>query len=266
MSDTIQNEEYQAEYNKAMQALESAADGKQPEVITEPAKEEPQPTVETTEEPKADDPLELKKQLETLQAELSARDKALKDTQRAFHQRSEEAARLRREQEKLARKRPELLDSVPELEEVVKHVVHDARESEQERYQQTNQAAIVAVQEALPEAAQWLADPEFMQAMEARREAVGAHVFDLDPRVMVRELTAEKLARDKAAFESQKQAAIDAARRDFEKQAKAKASMTMPGAAAGAGRVTSVKGLSADDVMNMSDAEFKRLQSKTLGF
>lgn len=259
MSDTTQSEEYQVEYNKAMQELESAANGEKPEPTTEAVKEEPQPTVETTEEQKADDPLELKKQLEAAQ-------KALKDTQRAFHQRSEEAARLRREQEKASRKRPELLDSVPELEEVVKHVVHDARETEQERYQQANLAAIEAVQEALPQAEQWLADPEFTKAMRARREAVGAHVFDLDPRVMVRELTAEKLARDKAAFESQKQAAIDAARRDFEKQAKAKASMTMPGAAPGAGRVTSVKGLSADDVMNMSDAEFKRLQSKTLGF
>ncbi len=265
MSDTT-SEEYQAEYDKAMQELESAAEGNKPEVTTEQAKEEqPAATVETT-EAKPDDPLELKKQLESMQAELAARDKALKDTQRAFHQRSEEAARLRREQEKATRKRPELLDSVPELEEVVRHVVHDAQESEAERYQATNQAAIVAVQEALPEAAQWLADPEFMKAMEARREAVGAQLFDLDPRVMVRELTAERLARDKASFESQKQAAIEAARRDFEKQAKAKASMTMPGAAPGAGRVTSVKTLSADDVMNMSDADFKRLQSKTLGF
>lgn len=264
MSDTT--EEYQAEYNKAMQELESAAEGKQPEATTEPVKEDAPAATAEQAEVKQDDPLELKKQLEAMQAELAARDKALKDTQRAFHQRSEEAARLRREQEKASRKRPELLETVPELEDVVRHVVHDARESEAEDYQKSYESAITAVREALPEAAAWLQDPEFMKAMEARREAVGAQVFDLDPRVMVRELTAEKLARERAAFELQKQAAIEAARRDFEKQSKAKSSMTMPGAAPGAGRVTSVKGLSAEDVMNMSDAEFKRLQSRTLGF
>lgn len=264
---------YQTEYDTAMAALDAAAEGKQPEVTTAAVEAEPEavveaatPEVQEPVTPAADDPLELKRQLEEMRAQIASNDKALKDTQRAFHERSAELARVRREQQLAQRQTPELLESIPELADAIRHVQQGDVESKQQSYEDTHQAAIVAVQDALPEAGQWLADPDFMKAMEARRESVGAEKFDLDPRVMVRELTAEKLARERSSFEAQKQAAIDAARKDFEKAAKAKSSMTMPGASAGSGRVTSTGALTAADIENMSDAAFKRLQAKTLGF
>ena len=271
MSDT--NDTYQTEYDTAMAALDAAAEGTKPDVTTAAVEAVPDAAVEATPAavqepatPAADDPLELKRQMEEMRAQIASKDKALKDTQSAFHKRSEELARVKREQQLAQRQTPELLETIPELADAIRHVQQGDVESRQQSYEETNQAAIVAVQDALPEVGQWLADPDFMKAMEARREAVGAEKFDLDPRVMVREITAEKLARERSSFESQKQAAIEAARKDFEKTAKAKASMTMPGASAGAGRVTSTGALTASDIENMSPEAFKRLQAKTLGF
>ena len=263
MSDNT--EEYQAEYDKAMAELEATANGKEPEATTAQA-EEPEP--ETTDEQQeaaheVDEVAELRRQLEEARKEAEAKAKALSDTQRWAH----ENARRLKEMERQAAPKPEILQSIPELEEAVKYVTKTSAEQEQETRQQSYEQALGIVFNAHPDAPELLrSDPEFYKAMKARRETVGAEKFDTDPLVMIREITAEKLARAKRLAEAEKLSAIEAARKEAEAKAKAKASMTMPGAAAGASRTPSSGSMSADDVWNMSPEAFRKWQSKVTGF
>jgi hypothetical protein len=253
--------EYQAEYDKAMNELEAAADGKEPEVTTAVASEPKQD--ETTSEI-VDDPVEeLRKQLEEARKALEAREKALQDTQRWAH----ENARKLKEYERHNRATPELLKEIPELVDAVRYVQQTSAEDEQEQRQIAYEQSIATVFEAHPDAPELLRnDKDFFEAMNRRREAVGPEKFDTNPSVMIREITAEKLDRVKRMAEADKQAAVDAARRDAEKAARAKSGMAMPGAAAGASRSTSTKGMSPDDVWSMSPEEFRRMTSKVTGF
>lgn len=267
MSDTT-NAEYQAEYDKAMAELDAAAEGKAPEATTvtaaEPEASEAAATqAQTPAEQQVSEVDELRRQLEEARKEAEAKAKALSDTQRWAH----ENARRVKEMERQSRQKPELLQQIPELEDAVKFVSQTNAEVEQEARQQSYEASLNIVFSAHPDAPELLRnDPEFLKAMEARRESVGAETFDTNPVVMIREITAEKLARAKRQADADKQVAIEAARKDAEAKAKAKASMTMPGAASGASRTPSSSAMSADDVWKMSAEDFRRMQSKVTGF
>lgn len=278
-------ESYEEQYQKAWDELDAAAEGKQPETTTatEVAPEETsddtaqardeQGRFAATEQKSAEEA--EKEELARIKADLEKAQKALQDTQRWGHEKAQEAARLRREQEqaKLAQQKPELLASIPELEGAVDHVLAArlAREQEdaekaQQQYQERFQQNLHMVVSVIPEVPELLKDPDFYAAMEKRREAVGAEKFDLDPALMLREISAEKQARERLAWEAQQQAAIEAARKDAEKQARAKASMAMPGASTGAARTPSAKALTPEDVWNMSEEDFRRMTSKVTGF
>ena len=260
MSDTPEKT-YDELYAEEMARLEAADAEKATTTETkEPIKTAEDVVQQTQEEQKPDPNAEWQRKLDELNAQLQAKDKALRDTQAWGHENARRAKELERSQVK----KPQLLEEMPELADVVRHVNQENAENAQASYQQRNEQAIALVSKSMPDLHQLLSDPDFYKAMENRRNAVGAMEFDLDPAVMIRELTAEKEARNAAKFESQKQAALEAARKDYEKQSRSKSSMTMPGAASGAGRTA--KDLSYDDVMNMSDADFKRMQSKALGY
>lgn len=271
-------ESYEEQYQKAWDELDAAAEGAKPETTTaEPEKTEeaaPEPEPTTSEETKVEEET-VEQKYARLQAEYEKAQKALQDTQRWGHEKAAEAARLKREQEqaKLAQQKPELLASIPELEGAVDHVLAArlAREQEdaekaQQQYQERFQQNLHMVVSVIPEVPELLKDPDFYAAMEKRREAVGAEKFDLDPALMLREISAEKQARERLAWEAQQQAAIEAARKDAEKQARAKASMAMPGASTGAARTPSAKALTPEDVWNMSEEDFRRMTSKVTGF
>ena len=117
------------------------------------------------------------------------------------------------------------------------------------------------VVEAIPDVPALLNDESFKNAMIARRDAIGAEKFDTNPSIMIREINAEKHAR----FQAQQEVAINAAKAEFAKTQKAKSSMSMPTGAIASNKASS-KDMSYADVMNMSDAEFKAMQNKTLGY
>lgn len=273
---------YQEQYQEAWDKMDAADEGKQPEPTTakpeasaaveQPRDEQGRFTAAEAEKPAAVD--NAQQQMAAMKAELEKAQKALQDTQRWGHQKAEEAARLRREHEQAQRaaKKPELLQSIPELEGAVDHVLAEriahsqqmaeqAAQQEQERFEQN----MSIVMQAHPDVTDLLKDQEFLSAMENRRKTIGEEKFDSNPALIIREVTAEKLDRAKRVFDAERATAIEAARKDAEKQAKAKASMTMPGAAPG-GRVPASKDLTPEEINNMSTEDFRRMQARVTGF
>lgn len=254
-------QEYNAAYDAEMERLNSTDEGtKQPEpTIEQPQVEaDPVPQVETPQE------VDYKAKWEEAQAAIAAKEKALADTQRWGHENAKKVKEFERSQ----RARPALLDDIPELADVVNYAIEDLHEKHQtlqeqqiQHLEQRQQQALDMVIEAIPDVPALLNDESFKNAMIARRDAIGADKFDTNPSIMIREINAEKHAR----FQAQQEVAINAAKAEFAKTQKAKSSMSMPTGAIASNKASS-KDMSYADVMNMSDAEFKAMQNKTLGY
>lgn len=263
---STEQQDYDAAYDAEMERLnstdESATTPTTTIEATPQAEAEPVAQVETAQE------VDYKAKWEEAQAAIAAREKALADTQRWGH----ENAKKLKELERAQRARPALLDDIPELADVVNYAIEDLHEKHQTLQEQQNQSlqqraqqALDMVIEAIPDVPQLLNDESFKNAMIARRDAIGAEKFDSNPSIMIREINAEKYARFGKELEAKQQAAIEAARAEFAKSQKAKSSMSMPTGAIASNKASS-KDMSYADVMNMSDAEFKAMQNKTLGY
>ena len=258
---STEQQEYDSAYDAEMERLNSADEGtNKPEPTTEQPQAEAEPVakVETPQE------VDYKAKWEEAQAAIAAKEKALADTQRWGHENAKKVKEFERSQ----RARPALLDDIPELADVVNYAIEDLHEKHQtlqeqqaQHLEQRTQQALDMVIEAIPDVPALLNDESFKNAMIARRDAIGAEKFDVNPSIMIREINAEKHAR----FQAQQEVAINAAKAEFAKTQKAKSSMSMPTGAIASNKASS-KDMSYADVMNMSDAEFKAMQNKTLGY
>ena len=258
---STEQQEYDSAYDAEMERLNSTDSGTNtPEPTIEQQQVEAQPVakVETAQE------VDYKAKWEEAQAAIAAKEKALADTQRWGHENAKKVKEFERSQ----RARPALLDDIPELADVVNYAIEDLHEKHQtlqeqqiQHLEQRTQQALDIVVEAIPDVPALLNDESFKNAMIARRDAIGAEKFDTNPSIMIREINAEKHAR----FQAQQEVAINAAKAEFAKTQKAKSSMSMPTGAIASNKASS-KDMSYADVMNMSDAEFKAMQNKTLGY
>lgn len=247
--------EYQAAYDEAMQRLEA---GEKP---TAPAKaESAEPAAEpTTSTEEQQTTAETPDRFAELEAKLARQEKALKDTQRAMHQKAQELADMKRarEAEIRAANKPQILDANPGLEEAIRHVaqVPATPETDHAQMQAIWEEAVTG---ALPELNELIKDKAFEEAAHARREELGADWNN--PVVAIRELSAlsRRFAVEKATA---------AAKADYEKRQKELSAMRAPG---GSGRspATSdrVNGKTADDVWKMSPKEFAAEQRRVLGY
>lgn len=258
---STEQQEYDSAYDAEMERLNSTEPGTntpEPTIEQPQAEAEPVAKVETAQE------VDYKAKWEEAQAAIAAKEKALADTQRWGHENAKKVKEFERSQ----RARPALLDDIPELADVVNYAIEDLHEKHQtlqeqqiQHLEQRQQQALDIVVEAIPDVPALLNDESFKNAMIARRDAIGADKFDTNPSIMIREINAEKHAR----FQAQQEVAINAAKAEFAKTQKAKSSMSMPTGAIASNKASS-KDMSYADVMNMSDADFKAMQNKTLGY
>jgi hypothetical protein len=258
---SVNDEEYQKEYDKAAAELEAAAqattargaDGKftkaEPtEVTPEPEKK---PEAEPAKEEEADPLAELRARVEKAE-------KIAKDNQAWATRLAQERAQERREREAAERERakPAILDANPELADAIRYVAHDPAPQQQEATRQQDWQ--IAIEKVHPGIFDKTIDPELEQALTERFKAVGPDIQD--PLVAIREITAEKLAYTERQIG--KRFAAEAA-----KQAKVSA-MTVPGAGAGGGARTAPDAALAEveRIKNMSDAEFAKEVKRVKGF
>lgn len=241
---SVEDTEYQVEYDKAAAELE-AADVKpveleaKPEPTIEPEKVEVDPLVE-------------------IRARLEKAEKVAKDNQAWATRSAQEAAQLRREREAehRAATKPAILDNNPELADAIRHVVSDpsARNQEQDNHSKWQST----VDKAHPGIFSTDIDPELETALMTRLTALGDDARD--PLIAIREITAEKLAfterqvGKRFAAESAKLAQ--------------KSAMSVPGAGAGGGRQAAPDAALAEvqRFQNMTDAEFQKEVRRVKGY
>lgn len=191
---SVEDTEYQKEYDKAAAELEAAAqattarsaDGKF-------AKAEPVATPEPTPEPVKEEPAKVEDPLAEIKARLEKAEKMAKDNQAWATRASQEAAQLRKEREQRQREaaKPAILDANPELADAIRYVAHDPAP---QRAAEDRQAQMVSiVEKAHPGIFSNDADPELVDAIAKRIEALAPEERQ-DPFVFIREITAEKLA------------------------------------------------------------------------
>jgi hypothetical protein len=259
----VNQEEWQAEYDKEAAKLDEAAkattpraaDGKFAKAEPDPVKEpepkpepvaEPEPVkTEAAKEPEPDPFAEMKARLEKAE-------KALKDTQAWGTKNAQELAAIRKERERQAT-RPAILDANPELEQAIKYVV-PVQEINPEQVRQNEWRQIVET--AHPGIFDTDIDPELEKAVLARFDGLGG--AQSDPLIAIREITAEKLAF--AERQLGKRLIAETAK------ANQKSAMSVPGAGSGgAHKATVDSDLEAVNRINsMSSAEFERERQKAL--
>ena len=247
--------EYQAAYEAEMKRLET---GEQP---TAPAKAEPtaEPAASTISEGEQQTTeSEQPDRFAELEAKLARQEKALKDTQRAMHQKAQELADLKRQREAEVRaaNKPPVLDANPGLEDAIRYVAQPAQAEPSP--QNLDQLWFSAVSGAIPDIDTLLADKDFEKAAYAKREELGADEWK-NPVVAIRELNA--IARRFAV-----EKATAAAKADYAKQQKELSTMRVSG---GSGRdpATSdrVNGKTAEDVWAMNSKDFEAERRRVLG-
>lgn len=253
--------EYQAEYDKEMKRLEAEAGANtdkkvdKPDTTTSKADDKAD---EKTAEKKADDA-----KTETA-AELTARvekaEKALKDTQRWGHENAARVKRLEKEAEdrKHAAKRPEILDANPQLEEAIKHVA-GTKADEKPPQEQWFESVTVAI----PDVNTLLGDKDFYAQAAAKKAELGSE-WD-NPLIAIRELSA---MRTEHLSKQNVQAAVEAARKDFEVKSKKRTAMEVPGGSGGkdASTTTSKEDEEVKRFRTMSTADLNKERSRVLGY
>ena len=247
--------EYQAAYEAEMKRLET---GEQPSttVKAEPVAEPAASTISEGEQQTTES--EQPDRFAELEAKLARQEKALKDTQRAMHQKAQELADLKRQREAEVRaaNKPPVLDANPGLEDAIRYVAQPAQAEPSP--QNLDQLWFSAVSGAIPDIDTLLADKDFEKAAYAKREELGADQWQ-NPVVAIRELSA--IARRFAV-----EKATAAAKADYAKQQKELSTMRVSG---GSGRdpATSdrVNGKSAEDYHTMSAKDFEAERRRVLG-
>jgi hypothetical protein len=265
---SVNDEEYQKEYDKAAAELDAAAqattargpDGKfakvEPATVETPAAAEAVQPAATVEEPaKVEEPDALAE----LRARVEKAEKIAKDNQAWATRMAQEAAQLKREREQAAREaaKPAILDANPELADAIRFVANDPAPQQQEALR--HQAWQTAIEKVHPGIFDKSIDPDLEKAIRTRFDAIGPAVQD--ELEAIRVITEEKLAFNERQIG--KRFAAEAA-----KQAKVSA-MTVPGAGAGGGsaRVPPDAALAeVERIKNMSDADFAREVKRVKGF
>lgn len=261
---TVEQTEYQKEYDAAAAALEAAAqattargaDGKfakaEPVIKDEPKADEPVKEVAVEEVAKPDPIAELTARVE--KAEKVARDNHAWATKV-----SQEAAQLRKEQQQREREatKPTILDANPELADAIRYVANDPAPKEQQEDAQAKWHAMV--DKAHPGIFSTSIDPELEKSLVTRLSALNEDARS-DPLVVIREITEEKLAF--AERQIGKRFAAESA-----KQAQ-KSAMSVPGAGAGGGVKTAPDAALAEvqRIQSMSDADFAKEVRKAKGY
>jgi len=265
----VNDEEYQAAYDKAAAELDAAAsattargsDGKfakvAPATVETPAVAEVVEPTATAEEPAKEE--EKEDPIAALTARLEKAEKIAKDNQAWATKMAQERAAEKRAREAAEREaaKPAILDANPELAEAIRYVAQDpAPQAKEEVRQQEWQTAIERVHPGIFDKS---IDPELEKALTERFKAVGPEIQDA--LIAIREITAEKLAFTERQVG--KRFAAEAA-----KQAKVSA-MSVPGAGAGGGssRVAPDTALAeVERIKNMSDADFAKEVRRVKGF
>ncbi len=256
MTDAEQKE-YDAAYQAEMDKLSAAAGPETPITDADPAPE--------TKDPLKTDPAAEDGDAETtearftrLEAELASTSKALKDTKTWATKNAAEVKRLRKEQDERERaaNRTQVLDDNPGLEEAIRHV-SGARPAEAAEDATQTWADTVAT--ALPDLDALLEqNPELRTKAGALAQTLGADWSN--PIIAIRELGRLQREHERAVTST---AAQDAARRDFQQKGQKKTAMQMPtgSAARPAPKPDAVK-----EMEDMSDADFKKMRAKVLGY
>ena len=250
--------EYDEAYKKEMERLEAEAGKKD-------AKATPDKTTsEVKAEAKADDDKtesaeEIKARLEKAEGDLKAAQKAIKDTQRWGHRNAEEVARLKKEADERKRRESFADDAVlkanPGLEDAIKRVAGTREETKPAPQEQWLQS----ISKAIPDVETLLADQAFFAKAKEKQVELGPD-WD-DPFVAIRELSELKVAHQS---EKRVQAAVEAARKDFEAKAKKRTAMEVPGGSGGKDATDK-----PDDVtkwQTMTKEEFAKARSKVMGY
>lgn len=264
----MQDEAYQREYDEALAKLEAGTSPEniipkpteaepkvaEPEVKPEPVAEQKPEAVEPEQKQAEPDPVE------ELRIKLEKTEKALKDTQAWGTKNAQRLREIEQERERQQREanKPAILEQTPELEEAIRYVTHDPAQEQAEqaaRQQQQFQQIVEAVHPGiftLPDS------DELVQALVARKSA-SAEDWN-DPLVMIREISAEKLAHTERQLMKKYEA-------DRQKAAQ-KSAMSVPGAGASSVNTqpNDPQKEAADRYQSMSSAEFEKERRRVLGY
>jgi len=265
MSDLTPEEQYQKEYNEAMEAMDAAAAGKT--VPTPAAAAEPKPVEPAPEpvEPKPDaepipaEPAEPEETVEQLRQRLARAEKEARDNKAFATRKSQENAELKRKQHEASR--PEILEMNPGLEDAIRHVTtapDPVQQDPEAIQQQRHQQYLSIVEAAHPGIFAMDADKELVDKLAKRMESLGNEWFD--PLVAIREISEAKL---------------ELATKNAEKRASAAAltktkmsAMSIPGAG---GSGTQKQPTNADQeevnrIRNMSREDFDKERRRVMGY
>lgn len=254
---SVENTEYQQQYDQAAAELDAAAQATtapadapadEPAKVVDPAASATEPAQPDEADPLAD-----------IKARLEKAEKIAKDNQAAFTRAAQEAAQLRREreQERRAASKPAILDANPELADAIRYVASDP--TQQHAAQDQREQFIATVDKAHPGIFSAEADPDLIKSLEVRLGALDESSRS-DPLVVIREITAEKLAH--AERQVGKRFAAESAK------LAQKSAMSVPGAGAGSVASPPVDAALAEvqRIQNMSDADFQKEVRRVKGY
>jgi len=250
--------------------------GKAPAEAAKPGEADPAKKAEGAEpeKGKSDDPKPGDTQAE-LRAKLASTEKALQDTQRWGHDRNAEVKRL---EERLAaleaanrkaereKKRPDLLDREPGLEEAIRYAAGKDEEngagaapgaSPADGGLISEEAWADAVAEVHPDAADLLRNPVVKEHLDKARAAYGPRWRE-NPLIAIRELNVVK---DTIASVN-RHLAVEAAVRDHKRKAKERQAMNVP--IGGDGQPAPNTDADAERYRTMSSEDFEKEKDRVL--
>lgn len=253
--------EYQEAYQKEMQRLEAEAGKKDVKAETAKTDDKAAATTSATDDKaKADAKVEAKTETDSeTKARLEKVEKALRDTQRWGHENAAKVKRLEKEAEegKRAATRPAILEANPGLEDAIKHVAGTRTESEAD----AKAAWLSTVSRAVPDVEQLLGDQAFHAKASARKAELGSE-WD-DPITAIRELSS---LRTDHLSQKASQAAVEAARKDFDTKSKKRNAMEVPGGSGGKDGADPKGEDAAKRYREMSKEDFAKERSRVMGF
>ena len=241
--------EYQKAYDEEMAKLEAGSDAEKAEEAT---------TSEVTETPGGEDKTEAEKpqlsvedKVKQLEEALAKQEKIARDNHAAFTKRSQEFAKLQRkiEKEERERLRPELLDSVPGLEEAIRYTTPARKE----------EPWVDTVSRALPDIDSMLADQAFAAKVSAIKDSLEEDWKD--PLIAIRELSNARTEYKQEQIIAQVR---EQAKKDYQERSKKLSAMGVP---SGSGKVAPKTEVDdAERIRTMSSAEFERMKAKARGY
>lgn len=256
MSDlSPEQEQYQKEYNAAIEAIDAGA---APSTPPEKVEDAPVQAQTEAEAPKVEEAAQVVDESAALREELARYKKQALDNKAWATKEAQRRAELERQYQQQQREasRPAILDENPDLAEAIKYVANDPAPRQQaEEAQNTFNRTIEA---AHPGIFDVNADPELVAALVAKRDADPAAWYS-DPMVPIRLIADEKVAH--AQRQTEKRFQVEAAAKQ------AKSAMSVPGTG-GSGKREAVdqQAEEANRFKNMSDAEFDKEVKRVKGF